>query len=88
MLAMHALIIMLLMTITQETTLFLLFCRLMSRLQREKARKVARMKAKQRERRSNYLESLPQPAQITHDLNFASIAVCLACSMHIHRQNA
>ena len=88
MLAMHALIIMLPMTITQETTLFLLFCRLMSRLQREKARKVARMKAKQRERRSNYLESLPQPAQITHDLNFARIAVCLACSMHIHRQNA
>jgi len=62
----------------------LLFCRLMSLLQLEKARRVARMKAKQRERRSSYMQSLPQPAQMSHDLTFARIAVCLACSMHIH----
>ena len=83
-LAMHALTIMLLMITTQETPLFLLFCRLMSPLQLEKARKVARTRAKQKERRSSYMRSLPQLAQITHDVTSARIAVCFACNTHIH----
>ena len=83
-LATHALTTMLLMTTVHETPLVLLFCRQMSPLQLEKARKVARTRAKPKERRSNYMQSLPQPAQTSNDLTFARTAVCLACGTPNH----